>query len=85
MTDHSIVKSSATGESIGKIVHKLEDVLDGEQRHECIIACLSLVIIMQNPMITPEQLQKLVESTSEFICLNLEGTGPTAPSTVTLN
>ena len=75
--DHVITETSATGEEIGTIVHRLEEALDGAQRGHAIISCLSMVLIMMNPLITPEQLQSGVKDVSQFICLLLEGAGAT--------
>lgn len=69
----NIVQSSATGEEISGIILKLEDALDGTNRGHAIIALLSLVLVMMNPELTPEELRLGVRDTSQFICMVLEG------------
>lgn len=65
----------ATGEEINQICLRLEPLLADCPPGHAIIAMLSLVIIMQNPSITPEELQGCLDDVSKYICLRIDGTG----------
>jgi len=67
----------ATGEEINNIVTKIEDVLQDAPRGHAIISCLSLVLILMNPLLTPQELQTGVKDVSQYICCWLEGTSGT--------
>lgn len=69
----SITDTTATTDTIGVIVGKIENALDGESAGAVIIAMLSLVVLLQKPDVTPVQLQTLIRDTSRFICLSLDG------------
>lgn len=89
-TSNLITETTASSESIGILVGKLETALEGEASGNALIAMLSLCVLMQKPNIAPEQLQAAIRDTSRFICLVLEGMDATVnPSTgkpsVTLN
>lgn len=70
---NTITEARATSDAIGNIVGRIEDTLQGESSGTVIIALLSLVILLQKPDVTPEQLQILIRDTSRFICLGLDG------------
>jgi hypothetical protein len=70
---NTITEARATSDVIESIVGRIEDTLQGESSGVVIIALLSLVILLQKPDCTPEQLQTLIRDTSRFICLGLDG------------
>lgn len=74
---HNIVQATATGEEINEICVKLEDALVamGISQAHAVIAMLSLVLIIQNPTLSPEELTEALKDVSQYICLRLEGTG----------
>lgn len=85
-----ITETTATSESIGAIVGRIENALEGEASGQALIAMLSLCVLIQKPDISPEQLQAAIRDTSRFICLLLDSMEtPTIegelPPTVTLN
>lgn len=69
---NTIHTTTASSEAIGSIVGKIEDALEGEASGSVIIALLSLVILLQKPDISPEQLQSIIRDTSHYICLALD-------------
>ena len=92
MTQNSMItNTTATSEDIGVLIEKLETALEGEISGNCLIAMLSLCVLMQKPNIEPEQLQAAIRDASRFICLVLEGMDIGTPNedgsapTVTLN
>lgn len=66
---NAIVQHYATGEEINEVVCALEEALNGIEEPHAVMGMLSLVILMMHPYVTPEQLQKAVEQTSNYICL----------------
>lgn len=66
----------ASGEEIHEIHKAMEPVLINVSTANVVIACLSLVLQIQKPDITPEQLVNGVRETSQFICILLEEAEP---------
>lgn len=73
MSNSHIVESTATGQEIADIVAGVQEALLGVPRGHAIIACLSMALILQNPDISPEQLQSGIKDVSRYVCLLLEG------------
>jgi len=67
-----ISESTATGEQISAVVALIEPCLINVSRPVSIIALLSMVLVLQNPDITPSKLQDGVRDVSRFICLILD-------------
>ena len=62
---------AATGSQIYEVVQSLEPVLSNVDRKLAIISCLSIVITLMNPDISPDALQDCVKEVSQFICLQM--------------
>lgn len=69
-----IAEQTATGEQVSAIVAMIEPCLVNVPRGLGIIALLSMVLVLQNPDITPVKLQDGVRDVSRFICLILDET-----------
>lgn len=68
----TVIKAEATSDEVSSIAMRVEEALEGEEVGPCIMALLSLVMLIQRPSCSPEQLQSLVRDTSEFICISLD-------------
>lgn len=66
------IRTEATSDDIERVAQKVEDALVGESLSLSIMSMLSLIVLIQKPNCTPEQLQSLVRDTSHFICLALD-------------
>lgn len=76
-----ISEQVATGDEVAGVVSMLEDALIGTPRGLCIIALISMSLVLQNPDITPDDLQIGVKEVSRYICLLLDQTEvPTDPN-----
>lgn len=64
----------ATGEQIMPVVAKLEEALADTSRTEALIALLSVVLLIQHPDITADQMYEGVKQVSRFTCMWLAGT-----------
>lgn len=73
MVTSSVTKTEAPSEVIAEIVAKIEDAVVGTRPGHCIIALLSLAILIQKPDISVEALQNVLRDTSNFLCLALDG------------
>lgn len=78
MPNQMIQESFATGEEVNEVVLAIEEVIADSPRTVTIIALLSLVLMLMNPDITPEELQVGVRDTSQFVCMICEGAGTSA-------
>jgi len=58
----------ASGDDIFAIIEKIEPALINKPIPNIIMACLSIVLTLMNPFLTPEELTVGIKSTSEFIC-----------------
>ena len=67
MTDQ-LHETSATGAEIQEIVDTVGPILEQWPRSHVLIACISIAILLTHPNITPEELQKGVKGTSQWIC-----------------
>lgn len=68
-----ISEAFATGEEIGPIVANIEAAIDGVPRTHALIALTSLLLLLQHPTITQEQVYEGVKDISRFVCLYLSG------------
>lgn len=75
-TKSIITETKASSETINTLVNRIEEALDGAPAGAVIISLISLVMLLQKPDITPEQLQMAIKDTSRYICLLLEGMDP---------
>lgn len=73
MVESSVVRTEAPSEIIAEIVGRIEDAVVGTRPGHCIIALLSLAILIQKPDISVEALQHVLRDTSNFLCLALDG------------
>lgn len=70
----------ATGDEIRNVADRIQTALDGVTPEHALITMLSLIIIIQRPNISPENLQTAVNEASTFICLLLDGLGDEPPA-----
>lgn len=77
MSNKSIItETKATSETINELVNRIEEAMDGVPTGAVVISLLSLVLLLQKPDITPEQLQGCIKDVSRYVCLQLEGMDP---------
>lgn len=69
----TMVALKASGGDLDRIVSKMENVLVGEPEHHVMMACISLVVALQYPGITGEQLVYAVQNISEHIAILVSG------------
>lgn len=69
-----VTEQSATGDQVAAVVGMLEDTLEGCPRGLAIISLLTMSIVLQNPVISPDDLQTTIKEVSRFLCMMLEGT-----------
>ena len=69
-----VTESVASGDQVAAVVGMLEDTLEGCPRGLAIISLLTMSIVLQNPAISPEDLQSTIKEVSRFLCMMLEGT-----------
>ena len=69
-----VTESVASGEQVSAVVGMLEDTLEGCPRGLAIISLLTMTIVLQNPAISPYDLQSTIKEVSRFLCMMLEGT-----------
>ena len=69
-----VTEQSASGEQVAAVVGMLEDTLQGCPRSLAIIALLTMTVVLQNPTISPDDLQTTIKEVSRFLCMMLEGT-----------
>jgi hypothetical protein len=74
MTNTTLVSEAfASGEEIGPIVTKIEEVLADVPRTHALIALTSVVLLLQCPDISTEQMYEGVKDVSRFVCMWLAG------------
>jgi hypothetical protein len=64
-----ILEGYATGSEIGPIIERVESVLHDVPRVHAMIALTSIVLLLQHPDITTDQIYEGVRDVSRFICL----------------
>lgn len=79
----SSMEASCSTEEIQEIANSVEDVVGRFPPAHIVIAFLAIILAIQHPQITPEQLQEGIKGLSQWTCLFLESLDPTTP--VTLN
>lgn len=67
--NENITYTKASGAELERLINAMERVLVGEREQHIVMACLALVISLQVPDITSEQLAKGVKGASEWIAL----------------
>lgn len=67
---NKITYIEAKPEDIAPLLVELEDILVGHKTVNCIVACLTMAILIQNPKLTPEQVSQAVRNVSEVITLH---------------
>lgn len=70
-----ISEAAATGEEISIIVTEVEPILSQFPPDQCVIALLCMAATLMNPYASADELQEAVYSTSQFMCLALDGKG----------
>ena len=66
-----VQRAFVTGEEISDIVLQIEPILYDVPRSHGIVVLISMALILQYPLITPEELHDGVRQVSEFMCLLL--------------
>ncbi|MCA1841477.1 MAG: hypothetical protein LC723_14345 [Actinobacteria bacterium] len=66
-----IMKDSATGAEIDAILRKVIPVLEGDPTHHVIISALFLAAIATAPDLSFDEMQRVVEATSQYLVLCL--------------
>lgn len=69
-----VSEARATGEEVYQLVCQIEPILIGVDRAKAIMACLSIALILQNPDLTPQEIQEGVRGASQWMCLYLSTT-----------
>ena len=69
----SVSEAFASGEEITPIVERLEGALINVPRTHALIALTSIILLLQYPNITTEQVYEGVKDVSRFVCLWLTG------------
>ena len=90
MSNSIIQEAHVTYEELDALLTKLEEVLVGTQRGHAITALISMVFIIMNPMVGPEDLKRIVLEASRNMCLLIdgipeEGDDVPTPSSLVLN
>jgi hypothetical protein len=85
MDNKPLSESTVDGETIGKVVAKIEMATLDEPIDHVIMANLILAIGLQYPMITPEQLQQAMKDVSEYVCMVIDGINDDSQGRVILN
>jgi hypothetical protein len=55
---------------IGPLLKELEEVLIGHKKGHCILACITMAIVVQNDKLSTEQMVAAVKDVSELIALH---------------
>jgi hypothetical protein len=76
-----VAEAYATGEEIGPVVAKIEQALGDVSRTHALIALLSVVLLIQHPDISAEQMYEGVREISRFTCMWLAGPDSTEETT----
>lgn len=68
-----VQEAFATGAEISPIVERVEAALGDVPRAHALIALCSIILLIQHPNLTEEQLYEGVRDVSRFICMWLAG------------
>ena len=68
-----IAEGFATGDEINPIIQRVEDLLIDVPRVHVLIALTTIILVLQHPTITPNQIYDGVKDVSRFICTWLAG------------
>lgn len=71
-----VAEAFATGEQIGPVVAKIEEALADVSRTHALIALISVVLLLQHPDISAEQMYEGVKDISRFTCMWLSDGHP---------
>jgi hypothetical protein len=71
-----IVRSETTIGEIGEVIAKIEEATMGVPEKNLLMACLSIVILMQVPRISAQELADAVLKTSQWISMYLDQLSP---------
>ena len=63
-----LIETQASGKDIERLVDKLLTVLNGEQRGDGIMACLTLVLLLLKENVTADKIQEGVYGLSQWAC-----------------
>ena len=70
----SVSEGYATNQEIRPIVQKIEAALGDVPRTHALIALTSIILMIQHPDITPQQIYQGIHDVSKYICMWLAGT-----------
>ena len=80
MVTSMIIEARATGEEVTRLIYdKILPSVVEEDRSKVIIALITLSLTLMKPDMTPEELQRSVKETSQYICLILGDTDGSTP------
>jgi hypothetical protein len=67
-----IIEAKASGAEITRIINgKLAPALEGEDQSACVMAMLTLTLLIMKPILEAEQIQDGVMGCSQWLCLYL--------------
>jgi hypothetical protein len=67
-----IIEAKASGNEITRLINeKLAPCLEGEEQSKCVIAMLTLALLIMKPVISAENIQEGVMGISQWMCLYL--------------
>ena len=65
-----IIEAKASGSEITRLINeKLAPCLEGEDQSKCVIAMLTLSLLIMKPVISAEDIQEGVMGISQWMCL----------------
>ena len=74
MSENALVSEAfASGYEIGPIVEKIEVVLKDVPRVHALIALTSIILLIQQPDLSEDQIYEGVKDVSRYVCLWLAG------------
>lgn len=74
MSQSAIIQEAhVTYEELDVLLTKIEEALVGEKRGHAITALISEAFIIMNPMISPDDLKRVVLEASRNMCLLIDG------------
>ena len=70
-----MIRTVAAGEQISQLLDAMEPVLDGHPKHNVLVACLSIAVLLQRPDLDADELKTAVFETSQWLAMYLSQVG----------
>ena len=71
-----LIEARASGHDITRLINeKLAPCLEGEDQSKCVIAMLTLSLLIMKPILSAEEVQEGVMGVSQWMCLWLSSLG----------